>query len=54
LQRELEFEVMDWPSQYHVTLGQPAFAKFMAAPHYAYLALKILGHKEVIIVQGSF
>jgi hypothetical protein len=26
----------------------------MAVPHYAYLALKILGPKGVIIVQGSF
>jgi hypothetical protein len=45
---------MDWPSQYHAILGRPAFAKFMAVPHYAYLALKILGPKGVIIVQGSF
>jgi hypothetical protein len=37
---KLEFEVMDWPSQYHAILGWPAFAKFMAVPHYAYLALK--------------
>jgi hypothetical protein len=51
---KLEFEVMDWPSQYHAILGRPAFAKFMVVPHYAYLALKILGPKGVIIVQGSF
>jgi hypothetical protein len=51
---KLEFEVMDWPSQYHAILGRPAFAKFMAVPHYAYLALKIPGPKGVIIVQGSF
>jgi hypothetical protein len=50
----LEFEVMDWPSQYHAILGRLAFAKFMAVPHYAYLALKILGPKGVITVQGSF
>jgi hypothetical protein len=36
---KLEFEVMDWPSQYHAILGRPAFAKFMAVPHYAYLTL---------------
>jgi hypothetical protein len=29
---KLEFEVMDWPSQYHAILGRPAFAKFMAVP----------------------
>jgi hypothetical protein len=32
---KLKFEVMDWPSQYHAILGCPAFAKFMAVPHYA-------------------
>jgi hypothetical protein len=51
---KLEFEVMDWPSQYHAILGRPAFAKFIAVPHYAYLALKILGPNGVITVQGSF
>jgi hypothetical protein len=45
---------MDWPSQYHAILGWPAFAKFMAIPHYACLALKIPGPKGVITVQGSF
>jgi hypothetical protein len=51
---KLEFEVMGWPSQYHTILGRPVFAKFMAVPHYAYLTLKILGPKGVIIVLGSF
>jgi hypothetical protein len=51
---KLEFEVMDWPSQYHAILGRPTFAKFMAVPHYAYLMIKILGPKGTIIVQGSF
>jgi hypothetical protein len=51
---KLEFEVMDWPSQYHAILGRPAFAKFMAVPHYAYLMLKILGPKGTITVQCSF
>jgi hypothetical protein len=41
---KLEFEVMDWPSQYHAILGRPAFAKFMAVP----------GPKGTIMVQGSF
>jgi hypothetical protein len=27
---KLEFEAMDWPSQYHTILGRPAFARFMA------------------------
>jgi hypothetical protein len=51
---KLEFEVMDWPSQYHAILGRPAFAKFMAVPHYANLMLKIPGPKGTITVQGSF
>jgi hypothetical protein len=33
-QEKLEFEVMNWPSQYHVILGRPAFSRFMAVPHY--------------------
>jgi hypothetical protein len=51
---KLEFEVMDWPSQCHAILGRPAFAKFMAVPHYAYLTLKIPGPKGRITVQGNF
>jgi hypothetical protein len=51
---KLEFEVMDWPSQYHTILGHPAFAKFMVVPHFVYLTLKILGPKGTITVQGSF
>ena len=45
---------MDWPSQYHAILGRPAYARFMAVPHYAYLLLKIPGPNEVITVKGSF
>jgi hypothetical protein len=51
---KLEFEVIDWPSQYHAILGCSAFTKFMAVPHYAYLTLKIPGPKGMITVQGSF
>jgi hypothetical protein len=51
---KLEFEVMDWPSQYHAILGRLAFAKFMAVSHYAYLTLKIPGPKGTITVNGSF
>jgi hypothetical protein len=40
--------------QYHTILGGPAFARFMAVPHYAYLALKISGPKGVIKVKGNF
>jgi hypothetical protein len=51
---KLEFEVMDWPSQYHAILGRSAFAKFIAVPHYAYVTLKIPGPKGTITVQGSY
>ena len=50
----LEFEVLDWQSQYHAILGRPAFAQFMAIPHYAYLELKMPGSTGVLIVNGSF
>ena len=29
----IEFEVIDWKSQYHTILGCPMFAQFMAVPH---------------------
>jgi hypothetical protein len=51
---KLDFEVMDWPSQYHAILGRPAFSRFMAVPHYTYLVLKMPGPKGIIIVKGSF
>jgi hypothetical protein len=51
----LEFEVVNWKSQYHAILGRPAYAKFMAIPHYAYLKLKMPGNNgTAITVHGSF
>ena len=50
----LDFEVVDWKSQYHAILGRPAFARFMVVPHYAYLKLKMPGPRGVITVNGSF
>src|SRR4051812_36014415 len=50
----LDFEVVDWRSQYHAILGRPAFSRFMAVPHYAYLKLKMSGPHGVITVSGSF
>lgn len=49
----IDFEVVDWPSQYHCILGRVVFARFMVVPHYA-LQMKMLGHNGVIIVNGSF
>jgi hypothetical protein len=51
---KLDFEVMDWPSQYHAILGRPAFSRFMAVPHYTYLVLKMPGPTGIITVKGSF
>jgi hypothetical protein len=51
---KLDFEVTDWPSQYHVILGRPAFSQFMAVSHYMYLVLKMPGPNGIIIVRGSF
>jgi hypothetical protein len=50
----IEFEVVDWPSQYHAILGRPTFARFMAVPHYAYLTLKMPGPRGTITINGSF
>jgi hypothetical protein len=51
----IEFEVVNWESQYHAILGRPAYAKFMVVPHYAYLKLKMPGNNGTnITVHGSF
>jgi hypothetical protein len=51
----IEFEVVNWESQYHAILRRPAYAKFMAVPHYAYLKLKMPGNNGTnITAHGSF
>ena len=37
----INFYVADFNIAYHAILGQPALAKFMAIPYYAYLVLKM-------------
>jgi hypothetical protein len=49
----LKFEIVNWESQYHAILGRPAYAKFMAIPHYAYLKLKMPGNNGTNIYYGS-
>jgi hypothetical protein len=39
----IKFEVTDFETSYNAILGRPAIAKFMAVPHYTYLALKPSG-----------
>jgi hypothetical protein len=51
---KLDFEVMDWPSQYHAILRQPAFSRFMAVPHYTYQVLKMPGPRGIITIKESF
>jgi hypothetical protein len=51
---KIEFEVIDWSSQYHAILGLPAFARFMAVPHYAYLKLRMPANKGPLTISGSF
>jgi hypothetical protein len=51
---KIEFEVIDWPSQYHAILGWLAFTQFMAVPHYAYLKLRMLANRGPLTISGSF
>jgi hypothetical protein len=50
----IEFEVVDWPSQYHAILGRPGFARFIAVPHYAYLKLRMPANKGPLMISGNF
>ena len=50
---ELIFEIIPFRSGYHALLGQTAFARFNAVPHYAYLKLKMPGPRGVITVNGN-
>ena len=50
---KVTFDVADFPLPYNGILGRPALAKFMAASHYAYNVLKMLGPISVISVPGD-
>ena len=47
------FELVPFDSPYHCVLGRQAFAKFMAAPHYAYNTMKLPGPRGVITIHGD-
>ena len=47
------FDVVDLPLSYNGTLGSLALAKFMAASHYAYNTLKMLGLMGVISIPSD-
>ena len=48
------FEVVDLESPYHALLGQPALAKFMAVPHYAYLKIKMPSSRGILTVASDY
>jgi hypothetical protein len=49
----LTFEVVGFRGTYHIVLGRPCYAKFMAVPNYTYLQLKMLGPNGVITVGST-
>jgi hypothetical protein len=49
----LQFEVTDFETAYNAFLRRLALTKFMAIPHYAYLALKMPEPYGVIFVRGD-
>ncbi|XP_066323754.1 uncharacterized protein [Miscanthus floridulus] len=50
----LTFKVVRFHGTYHVMLGRPCYAKFMAIPIYTYLKLKMPGLYGVITIDTSF
>jgi hypothetical protein len=48
----IQFEVTDFETSYHVILGRPALAKFMAIPCYPYLLLKMSGPHRILSLRG--
>jgi len=46
--------VVGFRGKYHVIIGLPGYAKFMAIPNYTYLKLKMPGPKGVITVSSSY
>jgi hypothetical protein len=49
----LTFEVVGFRGAYHVILGRPCYAKFMAVPNYTYFKMKMSGPEGVITVGSS-
>ena len=50
----INFEVVDFASPYHLLLGRPAMHKFMAATHMSYLKMKMPGPNGVITISGNY
>ncbi|XP_066395996.1 uncharacterized protein [Miscanthus floridulus] len=49
----INFNIADFNTTYHTILGQPALAKFMAIPHYAYLVLMMLASAGVLALRAN-
>ena len=49
----INFLVADFNTAYHTILGRPAFAKFMAVPHYTYLVLKMPMEHGVLSLRAN-
>jgi hypothetical protein len=49
----LTFDIADFPSTFHIILGWPCYAKFMAIYNYTYLKLKMSGPHRVITIGGD-
>jgi hypothetical protein len=50
----LTFEVVGFRGTYHAVLGRPCYAKFMVAPNYTYLKLKMSGPNGNITVGSTY
>jgi hypothetical protein len=50
----LTFEVVGFRGTYHVVLGRPCYAKYMAVPNYTYLKLKMPGPNGVITFGSTY
>jgi hypothetical protein len=50
----LMFEVVGFQGTYHVVVGRPCYAKFMAVPNYTYLKLKMSGPNGVITIGSTY
>lgn len=47
---DLSFDIVPFWSSYHALLGRTAFARFHVVSRYAYMKLKMSGHKGTITV----
>ena len=51
--KHINFYVADFNTAYHVILGRPALAKFIAIPHYTYLVLKMPSPVGVVVLRAN-